>query len=231
MSASDFIPPLLVGLISGASGALLVMFLNADPASSNTFTETSAETSALLSRIADLERLTQEQAAAIDAISLQSPAAKLQRESLGAPTRDEFNQLLARLDGLTTEPVAIAESPSSDRLQFAIAGVLEQREEDARQERQRMAEEKRQAQIDNQVAYWADRLALSNVQATQMGELMASRDEARHSIRIAVGNGEMAKADAAEPWAQAEEDYRSGLSGVLTPQQLEEMDSAGGAKK
>jgi hypothetical protein len=231
MSSTAFIPPLAVGFISGAAGALLVIFLNADPAPSPEPSVELSQTPALLSRIADLELLAQEQAVAIDALHLNRPTAKLQRESLGGPTREEFDQLLARLDGLMLEPATMAESASSDRLELAIAGALNQREEDARLERQRVMEEKRQAQIDNRVAYWANRLSLSDVQATRMGELMTSRDEAREDIRNAIVNGEMAKADAAEPWAQADEDYNSGLSGVLTPQQLEDMNSAGGRSK
>lgn len=231
MSISGFFPPLIVGAVSGAAGALLVMFLNAGPASPVAAIETHSDMPALLGRIADLEQLTQQQAAALDAFKLQPPAVNLQRQPHGGPTREEFDLLVARLDGLTSAPIGMVESASSDRLQLAIAGALNQREEDARQQRQRLAEEKRQAQIDNRVAYWADRLDLSDVQAIQMGEFMNSREETRESIRLAIVNGEMAKADAAAPWAQADEDFQSGLSGVLTPQQIEEMNSAGGRSK
>ena len=226
-SSSSFRSPLVVGLIAGAAGAFLAIILSTEPNSSTVSVASIPDTASLEQRIADLENLVQVQATSIHGLKMQRPAVSLQRENLDSPTREEFDQLLARLDGLSLDPTSLLESTSNDRLQYEIANVLSQREEEERRERELVAEEKRATRIRRQVDYWADRLALSDVQANQFEELMTSRDEARRVIGEAVGSGEITKVEAAVPWQQANDDYNTGLSGVLLPQQLEEMQSSG----
>ncbi|MDP7062302.1 MAG: hypothetical protein QF489_05140 [Planctomycetota bacterium] len=226
-SSNSILSPLLVGMISGAAGAFLVIFLNSEPSSAVDSSDSSSETIALQQRIDDLELLTQEQAVSLDALRQQRPISSLQRESLDAPTREEFDQLLARLDGLSVPTQSAPESASSDRLQYAIADVLDQREQQERMEREQAAEEKRVARLQTQVDWWADRLSMTDAQASQFEDLMATRDESRREIGRLVSSGEMTKPEAAEPWQQANAAFETGLSSVLTPQQLEEMQSSG----
>ena len=225
-SSFSFLSSLAVGLVAGTAGALLAITLSTESNPAAGSVAPMSDTASLQQRIADLEYLVQVQATSIHGLEMQRPIEDLQREDLDNPTREEFDRLSARLDALSLNPTALSESASNDRLQYEIANVLSQREEDERRARERVVEEKRAARIQNQVDYWADRLTLSNVQATQFENLMASRDEARRAIGEAVGSGEITKAEAAAPWQQANDEYNTGLSGVLLPQQLEEMQSS-----
>lgn len=227
MSASFSFPSsLVIGFVAGTAGALLAITLSTESNTEPVSVADMSDSASLQQRIADLEYLVQVQATSIHGLEMQRPTEALQREDLDNPTREEFDQLLARLDAMSLNPTAISESASNDRLQYEIANVLSQREEDELREKERVEEEKRVAGIQSQVDYWTDRLALSNAQAVQFESLMTSRDEARRAIREAVGSGEMTKTEAAVPWQQANDDYNTGLSGVLLPQQLEEMQSS-----
>lgn len=230
-SSSGFLPPVIVGLVSGAASAMLVVFLNSEPTPSVDASGGSLDSAALHSRIADLELLAQDHAVALDALSLQQPSTGLQRQAFDGPSRAEFNQLQARLDELMLGSADAPESLSSNRLDSAIAGVIEQREEEERLERERIVEEKRLARLDNQVNLWTEKLGLSDVQAIQMREMLDNREQARQEVMAAIRSGEMNKADAGAPWQQIDSDYRQGLGAMLTPQQMETLESSGGMAK
>ncbi|MHC4837839.1 MAG: hypothetical protein ACYTF3_06600 [Planctomycetota bacterium] len=214
----------LIGALSGAAAATLILFL-LPPAGDVEDGAATVAAEALAGRIAALEQENREQASLIAALSARPEGPSVERRDAEAPSREEFDALLARLEAMGAEGASF-ESPTTQGLEFAIADVLEQREEEAREEKRRKDAERREAQIVKQVDYWTDRLDLTAFQSEEMGRLMRERDAGRQEIIAAIDSGEMGKEEAGPVWVALDTTFDEGMGTLLTPVQLEDFTSS-----
>ena len=214
----------LIGALSGAAAAALILFLR-PPAGDAAEGAASVGAEALAGRVAALEQENQEQASLIAALSARPEGASVDRRAADAPSREEFDALLARLEAMGSEGASF-EMPTNQGLEFAIADVLEQREEEAREMKRQQEAERREAQIAKQVDYWTERLDLTPFQAEEMGRLRGERDAGRRDLRAAIGSGEMGKEEAGPAWRALDITFNEGMGTLLTPVQLEDYNSS-----
>ncbi len=214
----------LIGALSGAAAATLVLFLR-PPAGDAEEGAASVAAEALAGRVAALEQENQEQASLIAALSARPEGASLDRRDADAPSREEFDALLARLEAMGSEGASF-EMPTNQGLEFAIADVLEQREEEAREEKRQQEAERREAQIAKQVDYWTGRLDLTPFQSEEMGRMMRERDTGRQDIIAAIDSCEMGKEEAGPVWVALDTTFDEGMGTLLTPVQLEDYNSS-----
>ena len=205
--------------IAGAVAAALCVVLLSEP-STDTGVSDAAGVEALQDRISVLQQENREQALRLAALE-DRPTGAVTRVDSDAPTREEFDALRTQIESLLGGAGLGLAAATEPGLQAAVDQVLAAREELALQEKQRAEQKRREARVKDQVAHWTHQLELTSFQAEQMTTLMAARDQSLTDLKVAVGHGELPRAEAGELWGTIEHEFESGLAGALTPAQFE----------
>lgn len=224
MESRLLLPVVGLGLAAGALGAGITLFLQ--PPAPQTIVSAPEGIHAMEERLEALDQSMQQQLAEFDALGGRLARLDIDRVDLDAPTREEFDRLLSRLDGIGEAASIGMFLPSESGLHAAIDGVLVQREELQRQEKEEKRREKDRKRIERDVNRWSERLMLTPIQAEEMIVLMESRANGQTEIRQAIDAGEMDKRGARRPWQNLDEAYESGLTSLFTPVQMEQYRQA-----
>ncbi|MHC4379893.1 MAG: hypothetical protein ACYSU1_02220 [Planctomycetota bacterium] len=224
MSAAKSLPLLLACLAAGFGGAGLVLFLRPTP----TLAETPQATDAGLRQdMEDLQASLEIHRGRLDVLTEQVSGLGLQRTETDAPSREDLDLILARLEELDRTAPIFMDQPTGGGLAVAIEDVLDHREAVAQQEKEERWERKQQQKLADEVVSLTNKLALTPVQAQDLTAILEQRANGRSDIREAIHSGELSKRDSAEPWAALDRDYDHGLTMLLTPVQLEDYRNLG----
>lgn len=226
--ARDLLIPILTGAISGAVAATVSVVMLSDSPSEVRGTD-GAEVAALQERVVVLQEENREQAQRLEALEGR-PTGGITRVAADGPSRADFDALVAQVEALGGDAEFGLAAVTEPGLQAAVDQVLAQREEEERQEKQAAEQKKREARVKDQVAHWTHQLQMTSFQAEQMTTLMAARDQSLTDLKVAVGHGEIPRAEAGEVWNTIEQEFESGLTAALTPAQLETYQSQSSRK-
>lgn len=163
----------------------------------------------------------------LDVLTEQVSGLNLQRTETDAPSKEDLDLILARLEELDRTAPLFLDQPTEGGLAVAIEDVLEHREAVARQEKEERWERKQQQQRAEEVEFLTRKLALTPVQAQDLTAVFERRAEGRAAIRESIHSGEISKRDSAEPWSALDTEFDSSLTMLLTPIQLEDYQALG----
>lgn len=227
MSQGHILQTSMLCLCAGALGAGLVLFLqepsSAEDVGTNPHTLVDSE-------IEDLRQQLAQQQAHIDSLSASLRRENPERMPVDRMTQADLEDLQERLDRLEQQGVRHWDSPTEDGLQVAIAGVLEQRAEIARQEKEQRRQEAARKKDEGRAQYWEQELGLTPVQTQDLEAMLQQRSDGHLAIQAAIAAGRMTKADAREPWMELETAFGEGLETLLTPVQLQQYQATRSGK-
>lgn len=219
MSQGRILQTSMLCLCAGAVGAGLVFFLQ-EPRSTPDF-DTQPQT-LVDPAIEELQQQIALQQAHIDSLSASLRREEPERTPVDFLTQADLEEIQARLDRLEQQGVQLWDSPTEDGLQVAIDGVLEQRAEIARQEKEQRRQEAARKKDASRAQYWEQELGLTPVQTQDLEVILQQRSDGQLAIQAEIAAGRMTKSEAREPWMELEATFGDGLNALLTPVQLEQ---------